>query len=216
MWKTIINLLFPVYCLGCNQPGQFICRNCFNQLPFNRKSPIKFYPTSALFGLIITSFYESPLVKQIIHKYKYDFIQDLAKPLGQLMAKRLSISSLINNNIVLIPVPLHKKRLRWRGFNQAELLAFEVGQQLKIQAANDILIRTKHTLPQVNIKSSKQRKENIKQSFSVNPDFKNNLKNKTIILIDDISTTGATLEECALTLSPLKPKQIWGLVMAHG
>ena len=245
MKKFILDLLFPINCLGCGQEGQFICPACFEQMPLNKKRSLKF-SSSALTDLIIASDYDYPLVKQAIHRYKYDFVKDLAEPLGQLMVKRLNV--ILNDseesfkNLLLIPVPLHKKRLRWRGFNQAELLAQKISQELRIPLVNNFLIRTKYRLPQVAIKSSQERKENIKHAFQLNPeigtvtkdgpcsrvlakqgrsertvlDLISNLKNRTIILVDDVCTTGATLEECALALRPLKPKQIWGLVIARG
>ena len=233
MWKTILDLLFPINCLGCGQEGQFICPSCFKKIPLNRKRPLKF-SSSALTGLEIASDYNYALVKQAIHRYKYDFIKGLAEPLGQLMVK--AIKELSFKNALLIPVPLHPKRLRWRGFNQAELLSLEISRNLNIPMANDILIRTKHNLPQVNIKSSQKRKENIKHAFQLNPqlgtvpltvrgtvpnppslsDTVLDLRHKTIILVDDVCTTGATLEECAQVLKPLQPKQIWGLVIAQG
>jgi len=214
--KIILDLFFPINCLGCGQEaphhspeasgGGFICHTCFEQMPLNRETPFGFNRDSALTGLMIASHYEHPLVKQAIHRYKYDFVKDLSEPLGLLMIKKLIQTKIqgltlqvdlrfdlgsrdlfevplkrsnlksrlkgrtlikksnleLNPNIILIPVPLHKKRLRWRGFNQAELLALEISQHLNIPIANNILIRTKHNLPQVNIKSSQERKENIK------------------------------------------------------
>ncbi|MBL7154887.1 MAG: ComF family protein [Candidatus Portnoybacteria bacterium] len=229
MWKTILDLFFPINCLGCGQEGQFICPACFEQIPLNRETPFKFSSTS-LTGLMIASDYDYPLVKQAIHRYKYDFVKDLAEPLGQLMANRLgailSTSKVSWDSTLLIPVPLHKKRLRWRGFNQAELLAQKISQELRIPLINNLLIRAKYRLPQMAIKSSQERKANIKQAFELKKpkrlvlkNFKDDasgFKNKTIILVDDVSTTGATLEECAQVLKRLKPKQIWGLVIARG
>ena len=206
MWKTLLDLIFPINCLGCGQPGNFICFNCFEKIPLNTK-PI-------LNNLLIASYYKNPLVKQLIHSYKYDFVKDLAKPLGQLMVKKLAQQNI--KNPVLIPVPLHAKRLRWRGFNQSEELALVISQKLNIPVINNVLIRTKHTSPQAKIENLKQRKINIKNSFQININFKKSLKNKNIILIDDISTTGATIEECAKTLKPLKPKTVYGLVIAKG
>jgi len=153
----------------------------------------------------------------MIYRYKYDFIKDLSKPLAKLMIKQLNKSLEPRpKDIILIPIPLHKKRLKWRGFNQAHLLSIEIGQELNISTNDKILLRTKHCQPQMSIKSSKKRKENIRQVFTINPDFKKNLKDKNIILVDDVSTTGATLKEAAKTLKELKPKQIWGLVIARG
>ena len=206
MWKTILDLFFPINCLGCGQEGQFICLSCFKKIPLNRKPPFK--------RLIVASHYKYPLIKQAIHRYKYDFIKDLAEPLGKLMVK--AIEERFFENTLLIPVPLHKKRLRWRGFNQAELLALEISQNLNIPMANDILIRTKHNLPQANIKSPQERKENIKQAFQLSRQLTTNIRNKTILLVDDVCTTEATLKECAKVLKLLQPKEIWGLVVARG
>ncbi len=214
MWKTILDLLFPIYCLGCGQEGEFVCPNCFEKIPLKKGPLLKLKGNSALAGLLITTDYNYPLVRQTIHRYKYDLVKDLAKPLGQLMVNRLRTVMNSPNNIILIPIPLHKKRLRWRGFNQAELLALEISQQLDIPLANNIISRLKHSLPQAKIKSSWQRKQNIKKAFQLS--CQPILKNKIIILIDDVSTSGATLEECAKALNSLKPKQIWGLVTAQG
>lgn len=206
MWKTLLDLIFPVNCLGCGHSGAFICFNCFEKLPLNNKPVLN--------NLLIASYYQDPLIKQLIHSYKYDFVKDLAQPLGQLMIKKLTQQYI--KNPVLIPIPLHAKRLRWRGFNQAEKLALIIGQKLNIPVVNNLLIRKKYTLPQAKIDNKEQRKINIKNSFQINPNFKNDLKNKNIILIDDISTTGATIKECAKTLKTLKPKTVYGLVIAKG
>ncbi len=221
MKKFILDLLFPIQCLGCGQEGQFICSACFKQVPLNSKGSLKF-SSSALINLIIASDYDYPLVKQAIHRYKYDFVKDLAKPLGQLMVNRLnailSANKISWDSIFLIPVPLHKKRLRWRGFNQAELLAQKISQESKIPLVNNLLIRTKYSLPQMAIKSSQERKENIKHAFQLNPQMGTvlDLRDKTFILVDDVCTTEATLKECAKVLKHFQPKQIWGLVVARG
>jgi len=213
----ILNLLFPKHCLGCNQEGDFICYSCFKKIPIIEKPFLRFNQKGILDGLIITSYYKDPLVKKIIHRYKYDFVKELSEPLGLLMIKRLkTFPNIFNkNNSVLIPIPLHKKRLMWRGFNQSFLLSKQISQRLGIPTNENILIRRKHSLPQMKIQNAKQRKENIKESFCINPDFKDNLANKNIILIDDICTTSATLEECAKALKPLKPKSVVGLVLIH-
>lgn len=224
------DLFFPINCLGCGQEGKFICPSCFEKIPLNKKPPSK--------KLIVASHYQHPLVKKAIHQYKYNFIKDLAVPLAKLMIQKLSFCPEIpKKNVVLIPVPLHQRRLRWRGFNQAELLAREISQVLKIPLVNDILIRKKHTLPQAKMPNLSARKQNIQQTFALKSSKRLVIKNdvppqflrrasfsgrasgfetKTIILVDDVATTGATIKECAKILKPLKPKQIWGLVVARG
>ncbi|MFH1461159.1 MAG: ComF family protein [Patescibacteria group bacterium] len=225
MWKTILDLIFPINCLGCGQPGQFICFSCFKQMPLNQKPGLKSNSQSNLNNLIIASYYEHPLIKEAIHQYKYNFIKDLAEPLAKLMIKKLDViaseAKQSRGKTILIPIPLHPKRLRWRGFNQSLLLAEKISQALNLPMIDNLLIRTKHTLPQVKLQNSLARQQNIRQAFALNSNRSNlesnlDFSNKTLILIDDISTTGATLEEAAQTLKPLNPKQIWGLVIAQG
>ena len=222
MRKIILDLLFPINCLECNQEGKFICSSCFEKIPVNEKE-VEFNKDSDLDKLIIASDYSYTLVKQAIHRYKYDFVKELANPLGQLMVKKLNQENIKNS--ILIPIPLHPKRLRWRGFNQADLLAQQINQELNIPIINNLLIRSKYTQPQAKIENAQQRKENIKQAFALNS--RNVLKNdvlgtrtsfsgRSFILIDDISTTGATLKECAKILKSLKPKEICGLILAKG
>lgn len=216
MWKTIFELFFPIICLGCKKSGSLICPDCFRKIPLHKGGSLKSNQTD-LDKLIIATYYNNPLVKQMIYRYKYDFIKDLSKPLAKLMIRQLNKSLYSRpKDILLIPIPLHKKRLKWRGFNQAHLLSLEIAQELNILTSDKVLSRVKHSQPQMNIKSSKKRKENIKSVFKINPNFKKNLENKNIILIDDVSTTGATLEEAARTIKELKPKQIWGSVIARG
>lgn len=116
-------------------------------------------------------------------------------------------------NTVLIPVPLHKKRYLWRGFNQAELLAKEIGKRFNLPVLANVLSRTKNTTPQTQL-NILERKENIQSAFScLRPEL---IFRKNILLIDDVCTSGATLEECAKALSCGQPGKIWGLVLAKG
>jgi competence protein ComFC len=219
MINLLINLLFPVYCLGCGKEThrEFICPTCFSQIPLSKKPPLKLNSGSGLTGLVAASYYAHPLIKKAIHNYKYDFIKDLAEPLGCLLVQRINVLSdfIIQRNSILIPVPLHKKRLRWRGFNQSELLALEISRQLNIPIVNNLIVRKKYNLPQAQIQNARQRKQNIKNAFMLNKGQSLKLRPFTAILIDDIATTGATLGECARVLKPLKPKEIWGLVIAR-
>lgn len=217
MKKFIINLLFPIRCLRCGKEGKFICAQCFGQIPPSK--PIKLDKQNSLKKIIAATDYEHTFVKNIIHRYKYDFVRELSKPLGILMAKKLNKKNLNleTHNYILIPVPLHKKRLRWRGFNQSELLCLEISKQLNIPVVSNILIRTKNTPPQAKIENLSERKTNIQKAFSINHWEQSpiSIQNKTIILVDDIATTGATLQQCANTIALLKPKFIHALVIAR-
>ena len=211
--QFILDLIFPVSCFGCGKEGDWLCPVCFGKITLADRTRETSPP---LDKILIACDYKNQTVKKLILNLKYNFIRDLAGPIGKLMSRKLSRYLLENNSAVLIPVPLHKKRLRWRGFNQAELLANEINRDSNIPVVGNALIRHRHALPQAKINDASARKENIRNSFAINPDFRVNLKNKTVILIDDICTTGATLAECARALKPLQPKQIWALVFANG
>jgi len=238
MWKTLLDLFFPINCLGCGRAGQFICPACLKKIPLNQKALFGPDQARSLTGLVVANDYGYPLVKEAIYRYKYDLVKDLAEPLGWLMVQQLSVCLKISpEDTFLLAVPLHPKRLRWRGFNQAELLAQVISRQLEIPLAENILRRVKYRPSQVSVKGLRQKKDNIKDAFELNSEtsfeipvasgncskdaspktsLKKIFKNKTIILVDDVSTTGATLAECAKALKPLQPKEIWGLVIAHG
>ena len=128
----------------------------------------------------------------------------------------------INNNIkwdiqyteaFLVPIPLSRKKLKERGFNQAQEIAKELSLSLKIPLLSDVLLKIKETSAQVELQG-KDRQENIKGVFVCQkPDL---IKSKKIILIDDVFTTGATMEECARVLKTAGAKEVWGVTVARG
>jgi ComF family protein len=248
MWQKfsgfVLDLLFPKICFGCGQEGFYICPECLKGIEINRhpkcficnrRSPDNRICQECghktnLTGVFIASSWDNQILRQLIYEYKYRFVKDLAKPLSQIMINYLEADQLIArapDKLIFTPVPLHRQRLQWRGFNQAELLAKEVANHFEAPVAQ-LLERSRNTQPQAEIKKQKERKNNIKGAFLLNKTFAplrakgaiiNNLpllKEKTVIIVDDITTTGSTLEECAMALKPLRPKEIWGLVLARG
>lgn len=118
---------------------------------------------------------------------------------------------------VIIPVPLHKRRLRWRGFNQAELLTKSVSEKISpgfdIPVFSDLLIRKKYTQPQMNIKGYAARQKNMRDVFGVVD--KKIIKDRRVWLVDDVCTTGATLFACAEALKRAGAKEVWSIVIAR-
>jgi ComF family protein len=173
---------------------------------------------SHLDSLIAAVSYEDPAARKMVHNFKYRFISDISQPLAKLVCR-----ALIQNDVALpdfiIPVPLHPKRLRWRGFNQSFLLAKHISNELtplmEIEIL-DILQRKKFNRPQMQIKNYQQRLKNMQNIFGLKPDTNLDLiKNKNILLIDDIATTGATLEECAKVLKSAGAKKVSAAVVAR-
>jgi len=195
-----------------------LCQSCRNQVSKNKD----FF----LDALVVSAKYKENNISKIIHTYKYNLVQDLYIPLGKIMIKALLDSNLPLSDVI-IPIPLHKRRIRWRGFNQASHLAIYVSKNLtpglEIPVLNDLLFRKNYTTPQMKIKKYAERKMNIRDAFDINPYGTDNncaiqisrIKNKRILLVDDIATTGATLNECARILKSAGAKKVFGIVLAR-
>ncbi len=170
-------------------------------------------------GLWFLGVYDKPL-KPAIQKLKYKWITELAEVLVTIMVEYWAVHSPVllerikkdgGESWIIVPVPLHKRRQNWRGFNQAALIAQILAKNIGLKY-EDCLIRTKHTKPQMSLKSD-DRKQNIRNAFSMNP--KASIKEKSILLIDDVWTTGSTIKECSTVLKRNGAKLVWGITIAR-
>lgn len=232
----IADALFPVRCIGCEKIDKFICEKCLKKIPQKSSQicPIcekestlngnvcqlcKKVDSNYLDRLFVISDYKNHLLSKAVHLLKYNFIADLATPLGTLGAETITKFSNFPTPDIIIPVPLHKRRLRWRGFNQSELLAKQISKKLmpnfELLVSTDILLRKNYSKPQMKIKDSITRAQNIKNCFQIDRKKSKFLKQKNILLIDDICTTGSTLNECAKELKRFHPKSISAVVLAR-
>ncbi len=207
-----MNILFPPFCAGCKKEGKYLCEACLERI----RPEIHFLQTAFGNTLSLYSYEEKNALAKIIHKWKYDFVTDAEKSIAMLIQTAFSYAaqnsyaaSDIRKNFeesVLCPVPLHRKRSAWRGFNQAEHLALTASSIVKslwnIEApVIRLLQREKYTKPQVEL-SREERLSNVHDAFSLLPKMRNaneiiKIGGKKIILVDDIMTTGATLQSCA-------------------
>jgi competence protein ComFC len=194
------------------------CIVCQKNTPFGATHPLCQTPWGAD-GLISFYDYHDKKVAQIIIKGKYNFIPMAYEILGQMIAKQLKIQYpdlTTANSYELAYIPLHSTRQRWRGFNQAEVLCQAIGKELNLPISR-ALIRSKITKTQKDLKKD-ARIKNVAGAFAINPrvpipllakegpgkvisdDINFSVKNKNIILVDDVTTTGSTLQEAAKTL----------------
>jgi len=224
----VFDLLFPKFCLSCQREGNYLCEDCQSTLlvsGVHQKNP-----TQNLKDLYFAIDYQQPLIKNLIKLFKYQpFVKELAIPLTSLIIEHFQLTEnpppFFGGGFILVPVPLEKKKLKWRGFNQAEELGKELSSFLKIPLISGCLIKIKETPPQVEL-SDEERKENIKGAFLVkdkelikNPKGKPSASygaGKKILLVDDVYTTGSTMEECARVLKEAGAKEIIGIVVARG
>ncbi|MBP7060371.1 MAG: ComF family protein [Candidatus Moranbacteria bacterium] len=233
--KQALDTLFPFYCLGCEKKGALMCQTCLTGVPLQ---PEQHCPVcarhitpqgqvcsachdrgkTALDSLFVASRYHDTILPRVIHTFKYRFIPETAKPLGVLLTTALLRSSLPLPD-ALIAVPLHPRRLRFRGFNQSALLAQEIVKTLtpgvELPFMPDVLIRTRYTKPQMKTESRIERLENLKNAFAIVPNTDHLITGKRLWLIDDVATTGTTLEECARVLKTHGAASVTGIVLAR-
>lgn len=212
--RQLLALLFPVECLGCGQENTYLCDDCLNSVKIHQTVEQFEHPLKYLDEIWTAADYKNKLIQTMIHNFKFRYIKELTKPLSNLLIKyygnviRYAISE---TRLAIIPVPLNKKRLLERGFNQAELIARFFGDYFNYPVITDAIERSRNTPHQVGL-NQEQRKTNIQNAFKVlKPDF---IKNKNIILIDDVVTTGSTLEEMAKALKESGANKIYGLTVA--
>jgi len=229
----LLDTFFPIFCLGCEAYGEYLCDDCLQTFPrrIHQRCPTclrKITPRgetcfdcshkNALDGLFAASNYRFSLVSLSIHTFKYQFISTLASPLGNWLGERIREIDMPLPDL-FIPVPLHPRRLRFRGFNQSALLAKIFIDTLAPGFDNalleNILIRTRYTKPQMKTHTKEERLSNLSHAFAIKPAGIPLVQGKSIWLIDDVSTTGTTLEECALVLKEAGAKNVFGIVLAR-
>lgn len=212
--STILNIVFPLYCISCRKSGVNFCIKCLSDSPSaERESASWIFP---LFD------YRHPPIKKAVWLLKYKGKKPLANTFAEVIYGRileeLSDLSVIENfrNIILIPIPLSGKRYRERGFNQTELICNELikldkNENFKLE--NKVLIKRKDTKHQARIENRAERLKNIVGSFAVKNAEK--IKSKNIILLDDVTTTGATLSEARKILKKSGAKKVIAFTVAH-
>ncbi len=210
LWRSTLDLLFPPRCVGCGEAGTWLCQRCIHQTarveppfcircgrklddpastlcPQCRAAPLKIERIRSVFTF-------EGVIREAIHRLKYDGITALAPPLGRLMAEHWLTHPMQSDMIV--PVPLHRERVRKRGFNQARLLAGELSERTNLAMDDTTLVRHRATASQVGL-DVEQRKANVQDAFRCTS---RRLANRQVLLIDDVCTSGSTLEACAVAL----------------
>jgi competence protein ComFC len=229
--EFILDILFPKFCLNCGREGQYLCPDCFflvgimeNQYCLFCKIPkVVVNGRTCLFcrrersldGLLFSVPYENRIIKKLISKFKYGSAKDLATTISFFALWHLELSGKWGkfSDFYIIPAPLHPKKLKARGFNQSEEIAKKIALFTGLPILEKTLLKIKNTAAQAEL-NKEQRQKNLKGAFlCAQPET---IKDKKIILIDDVFTTGATMEECASTLKKAGAKEVWGLAIARG
>ncbi|MDP3729461.1 MAG: ComF family protein [bacterium] len=228
--EITLAILFPPLCLVCKKTipyndasfnlchlctshitinTSFFCSICRVRLPYNKKTCHK----NAQFLLgAATTFRDE--IKEVIHSYKYQKWQRLHKPLSELLITYLTKTKILfqPEKTIVIPMPLHPTKLKERGFNQAELLAASIATHYAIPLITNTLMRDKETKTQTELKDFEMRKQNVADAFIIHNSEQ--IKNKNVILIDDVFTSGATMTVAVGVLKKAGARAITALVIA--
>ena len=231
--EFILDTLFPISCISCDKPGEWLCEKCLNKVSLKTQQVCpycekKITPNGytcfdckekfSLDGLLVAASYKDKIISTIIHLYKYRFVQDFSRILGDIMLRSIRHSEIPLPDII-IPIPLHKRRLRYRGFNQSELIANHIAEKIApgfpIAVENNLLERFRYTHPQMEIKNQAKRKKNIEKAFKIPKNKLELVKSKRILLVDDVTTTGATIFECAKMLKKSGASEVFATIIAR-
>lgn len=233
--RILLDLLYPIFCVGCRQPGtlycpacretvrhiapplcplcgqpqrqdQQLCSQCAHTLSKGDRQP-------PIDGIRSVAYLEGTL-REAIYALKYDYIRELAEPLGDTLAGYYSHTPLPADTI--IPVPLHWRRQRERGYNQSALLAQRLGSAAQLPVRSDLLQRHRYTTSQTRL-NAQQRSQNVQGAFSCVKQHGavKAIAGKKVLLIDDVATTGATLRACAQALKDQGARSVWALTVAR-
>jgi ComF family protein len=222
--RAALDLLFPKWCVGCGKEGEFICRSCREHL-VRVRPPLcpqcgKPQPTGTLcpsclnwqadIDGIRSPFQFEGVIREAILQLKYRNLRALSETLAELLGDYLTAHPLPGE--VLVPVPIHPKRLIERGYNQSSLLVQKLGKLVRLPVVDKSLIRQRHALPQTQTKTVAERRNNVAGAFTCRDQ---RLKGRQILLIDDVATSGATLNACAEALKAAGATSVWGLTLAR-
>ena len=221
--RALLDLFYPPHCVVCERSGSWLCNDCLagivplptprcphcgRPVPVPRLCSECRVQPSFLMGIRSAGYYATPL-REAIHALKYQGVRVLAEPLGELLMAAWRQDPLPVSTIV--PVPLHRSRLRYRGYNQAALLARAFGRRASLPIVADCLVRSRATRSQVGLNAA-ERRTNVQAAFACTSDA---LRGERVLLVDDVFTTGATLEACAEALLEGGAVGVWAFTLAR-
>ncbi len=207
--SSLLHLLYPHTCDGCGMEltdtEQILCIRCHKRLPFTGYQLLHDNPVEKIFwgrvnirhAMAACYYRKNAFLQQLIYQFKYKQREDIATYFGRLMGHTLRQSSWLYEIDTILPIPMHPSKIRRRGYNQAMVLANGVAVATEKTLSDGILVRHLQTTSQTN-KGRLSRWQNVSDSFLLHPNT--DLKNKHILLVDDVITTGATLEACSRLL----------------
>jgi ComF family protein len=226
---NLLDLIFPKTCLGCRKEGKYLCNNCLAKVkilspacPYCEKASIdgfthvKCRKKYGLDGLTSIWDYDG-VIKKAIMALKYKYSTEVGKELSECLVSYLKIQNslfMIRNSSVLVPIPIHWHKENVRGFNQSVEIGRIVAGQMGWKLNPELLIKTRSTSSQAGL-SVEKRKQNLKDVFAIAQHNSLFMIPDSVVLFDDVFTTGSTLKEAAKVLKRAGVEKVWGLTIAR-
>ena len=221
--KQAVDLLFPPRCAVCGSAESFLCSRCQESLtsaelprctvcwqPGTRSVCSKCERAQPAFVGLRSPYVFQGGARELVHGLKYQHQSVLAEPMAELLFRFLADDQLPAD--VLVPVPLFPRRQRVRGYNQSALLARALARRMALAADDRTLVRARNTASQAETRNVDERRVNVRDAFACTG---GQLAGKRVLLVDDVSTTGATLDACAQALLKASVASVWALTFAH-
>ncbi|MGI6084084.1 MAG: ComF family protein [Acetivibrionales bacterium] len=216
--EKLIRLVYPAKCMVCDiilneDAALYICDACKKNLPCLERKFFKNIRMPYLDGVFAAFYYENG-IETAIHNMKYKNHPKLAKTMGTLLYEELAKQKALPDIDCIVPIPMHPKKKRQRGYNQSELVARETARLLGIEVRADMLLKIMNTRPQSLLKRD-DRLRNLEKAFIINDNVsKDDIRKKKIFLVDDVLTTGTTINTCAKILKEDGFAFVYALVLA--
>ncbi|MDH5533720.1 MAG: ComF family protein [Candidatus Pacebacteria bacterium] len=225
IYSALLDLLYPPFCCGCGKFYTYLCPNCYQTINFIPLPLSVSLETNYLESIYVTAHYEG-VIKKLIKTYKYKSVKDI----GVVLSTLIWYSTALPRVDLISYVPINKKKFSKRGFNQTEIIAKELSLLIKVPCL-PILSKVGKYKDQASMETQEDRLNNLKDAFVISPQYKkyikeNNLKNNnigsknnkvtSILLIDDVITTGTTLNEAAKVIKECGIKKVYGYAIASG
>ncbi len=213
IWNLGLDILFPKICLNCQkylgESEKTLCQNCFDAIEIN-----KIFFRGEKYRILAAASYENAPLRELIHSLKYNRFLSAQVEIKRIIESYLKELDMDFKDFLVVPVPLHPRRLRERGFNQAEIIGRIVSNYCHVPLGVGTMTRVKNTKPQIELANFKEREENLRNGFEINPERKATVKNRSILLVDDVYTSGSTVGEAAKVLRRAGAREIMVFVLA--
>jgi len=226
--RTFIGLFLPRICLNCDkrlsESEYLICSDCFNSIKFlteicpvcgvpkNETKCITCETNEFIFDKACSAFSYDEILQNLIHEFKYNEMTSIVKLLGKFSHEYLTRFQPFDHIDYIVPVPLHRVKKRSRGFNQSEYIAREISRSMNWKCLPGLIRRKKFTETQTKL-NKQQRRINVSMAFKLNQ--KCDIKGKNILLVDDVFTTGSTVNSISTVLKDAQVKKVYVFTIAR-